>query len=106
MAITDTNVIDSVIHREGQEELVLLITDHFDWSAPEEHLIVLQKKLNTYIAFVESDQVFDDFPECADIAILIACEFEPTCAAKQFFDKAGSFLKEKLSIKLNYIVES
>ncbi|WP_105253559.1 DUF6572 domain-containing protein [Pseudoalteromonas sp. T1lg75] len=108
MAITDTGVIDSVIHGNGYEDLVLVITDHLDWSAPQEHLLVLQQKLNTYIAFVESGQIFSDFPECDGdaISILIACQFEPSGAAIQFFEKAHLFLKQKLNIKLSYAIES
>jgi len=35
MAITDTDIIDSVIHGEGYDDLVLVITDHLDWLATQ-----------------------------------------------------------------------
>jgi len=71
-------------------------------------LLLLQKKLNTYIIFVESGQIFNDFPESdgKNISILIACQFEPPCVAIQFFKKAGLFLEQKLNLKLNYATES
>ncbi|PMG48976.1 hypothetical protein BCU91_18700 [Shewanella sp. 10N.286.52.B9] len=108
MSITDTQAIDSVIRSDEHDDVVLLITDHLDWSVPQEHLLALQQKLNTYISFVESGQLFSDFPDAKnkEISILIACEFEPIDAALSFFEKADAFLNDNLNIRLRYAFES
>lgn len=106
MSIIDIGVIDSVVHSNEHSDIVLLITDHLDWSQPEEHLLTLQQKLNTYIAFIESGQVFTDFPEANDkvLSIMVACKFEPINTAILFFEQAEQFFANKLNVKLHYSV--
>ncbi|WP_105189617.1 MULTISPECIES: DUF6572 domain-containing protein [unclassified Pseudoalteromonas] len=108
MSITDSQTIDSVIRSDEHNDVVLLITDHLDWSEPQEHLLALQQKLNTYISFVESGQLFSDFPDTKnkEVSILIACGFEPVNAALSFFKKADVFLNDRLNIRLRYAIES
>ncbi|WP_334291669.1 DUF6572 domain-containing protein [Lachnobacterium bovis] len=36
--------------------IVLLITDHVDWSDEYQHLVMLQEKINVYITFLEQKQ--------------------------------------------------
>ena len=63
MSITDTEKIDYIglDHRTG--DVILVITDHLDWCEPvDEHLLLLQEKLNTYLRFVESGEVYSHVP--------------------------------------------
>ena len=108
MSITDTQVIDSVILSNEAEDAVLLITDHLDWFNPEEHLVTLQQKMNTYIEFVESKQIYTEFPkaEGKNISITVACKFEPVETALQFYQRASEFLLEKVNIEFSYSFES
>lgn len=108
MSISDSQTIDSVIHSDEHNDVVLLIADHHDWSEPQKHLLALQQKLNTYISFVESGQLFIDFPDAKnkEVSIFIACEFEPVNAALSFFEKADVFLNNRLKIRLRYAIES
>lgn len=62
MSVVDTNKVDGIgISTDGQR-LVLLITDHLDWSREYEHLIQLQNKLNSNIAFLEGHQYEELYP--------------------------------------------
>lgn len=44
---------------------MLFITDHFEWGGKAEqgeHLPLLQEKINTYIAFIESGEMYTEIP--------------------------------------------
>jgi hypothetical protein len=66
MSITDTGVIDFWgIPKWPPNKIELVITDHLEWGnkAEEgEHLLLLQEKLNTYIAFIESGEIYTEIP--------------------------------------------
>ena len=62
MAVTDQEVIDYVAVSKESGEVVLTISDHLEWELPG-RLAVLQGKLNTYLAFIESGEVFERYPE-------------------------------------------
>lgn len=46
MSVLNSDVLDGVAHNNG--ELVMLISDHLDWSNEGEHLLALQDKINAY----------------------------------------------------------
>jgi len=56
MSITETKVVDIIAVPEWEpDNVVLVITDHLEWgdkAQQGEHLLLLQEKINTYIAFI------------------------------------------------------
>lgn len=107
MSIVDTRIIDSVILDDEDKSAVLLITDHLDWQSPKGHLLSLQQKLNTYIEFVESKQIQNEFPKVVgrDISIVVACQYDLIEPAVVFYEQAAKFLLEKANIELLYVFE-
>ena len=59
MSILEENVIDSTSIENGI--LILTISDHLKWD--NEHLFLLQEKINSYLQYIESGQIFEDFGE-------------------------------------------
>ena len=45
--------------------VTLTIIDAWDWQDEHAHLLALQSKLNAYFAFIESKQIFEDYPEAS-----------------------------------------
>ncbi|WP_347905169.1 DUF6572 domain-containing protein [Pseudomonas purpurea] len=66
MSITDPTVIDFyVIPKQNPDTILLVITDHLEWgdkAEQGEHLLMLQDKLNIYIAFIESGEIYTEIP--------------------------------------------
>ena len=65
-------------------DVVLTISDHLDWSDTEEHQLILQTKLNTYLAFIESGEIYERYPRATNRKIIISV------AAKYLPDRAGN----------------
>lgn len=68
MALYDTDVIDGIATNKDRKALLLLLTDHFPWSENDtlseyEHLMLLQKKINAYISYLETKQYEELYPE-------------------------------------------
>ena len=54
--ILETNVVDAVGFTKDLQTEVFGIFDHLDWSDEEEHLYLLQEKINTILVFIQGGQ--------------------------------------------------
>ena len=62
MSVVDKDKVDGIALTEDKI-IKLLITDHLSWEKEYEHLLILQEKINSYLAFCESDQYREIYPE-------------------------------------------
>ena len=63
MTVEQTEIVDVIGIDRSSGEAVLTIADHLDWDAPDDHLLTLQAKINCYIAFIESGEIHDSYPQ-------------------------------------------
>ena len=56
MSIMDKNVVDAVGFSKDLQTEKFAIFDHLDWSDEEEHLYLLQEKINSYLVFIQEGQ--------------------------------------------------
>jgi hypothetical protein len=59
MTIEQTDTVDIVAIKPGSDTVELVISDHLSWQELHSHCRLLQEKINTYLAFVESGQLFE-----------------------------------------------
>ena len=72
MSIDETDKIDFTSIDNASGDLWLTISDHLPWDENEgDHLVLLQDKLNAYLRYVESGEVFENVPEAKGRAIVI-----------------------------------
>lgn len=68
MAIDNINVIDGIGIDESRSAVCLLLADHLKWEQDDnslseyDHLMLLQDKINAYIAYLESKQYTQQYP--------------------------------------------
>ena len=106
MSIDQIDKIDVVNIDTNSGDVWLTISDHLSWDQEEgEHLLLLQNKLNAYLRFIESGEVFVKFPEARGrkVVINLVGKFLLSDQANLFFTKArttvndaGSSLQFKL----------
>lgn len=78
MSVDQTNVIDFITtHVNGS--IVLVISDHLAWNDVDEHLLLLQKKINSYLQFIESEQIINKYPTAKgkQIEIEVKAKYQP-----------------------------
>ncbi|MCO7580544.1 MULTISPECIES: DUF6572 domain-containing protein [Pseudomonas chlororaphis group] len=66
MSITNPQVIDIwAIPKSAPDSLLLIMVAPLEWAdeaARSEHLLLLQEKINSYIAFIEGGQIYTEIP--------------------------------------------
>ena len=103
MSVLDPDTID-IISTDKQGRVVLTIADHLSWN-DQEHLQVLQKKLNAYLAFIESREVYQKYPDAKGRPILlkVSCTFQPNGEGMDFFTKVKEII-EKAGFEFQFTV--
>ncbi len=71
MSIDQTKIIDLIGIGKVDKNVYLTISDHLDWEDPENHIFLLQEKLNSYLAYIESGEIFEDDPSRKGREIII-----------------------------------
>ena len=61
MAIDNNSVIDFIGTIEEDNEVILTISDHLDWNLKTDHLLKLQSKINRYLDFVDSGEIYEEY---------------------------------------------
>ncbi len=92
MSVEDLKVIDFISEKDGK--IILTISDHLEWDDGNEHLYLLQEKINSYLAAIESGQVNKAWPNAIDkkIAISVALKYAPNELGISFLSKVNEFL--------------
>jgi putative hemolysin len=77
MSVTQTDTVDH-IGISPEQEVVLTISDHLSWQEAD-HLALLETKLNSYLRFIDSDQLLEVHPaaEHHPVVIQVVLQYEP-----------------------------
>ncbi|WP_368043743.1 DUF6572 domain-containing protein [Vibrio antiquarius] len=86
--------VDIIEHDE--EKVTLVISDHLGWDDQNEKLLLLQEKLNLYLSFIESGEVFEQYPLAKNklFEIQVVSKYQPNNEAKEFILLALKFVRE------------
>jgi|SRR5690554_5662069 hypothetical protein len=106
MSVENSQVIDA-ISINPQDVVVLTISDHLEWDEENEHLLLLQNKINAYLGVIESGEIYESYPEAQDksFQIAIAFKFSPNETAIDFLERVREMLSES-GYELEYYVLS
>ena len=103
MSVWDTKVVDFIGVEDASGKVILTVSDHLEWG--EGHLPLLQDKLNTYIAFIESGELLAAYPDAKgrQPVIDVVCKHEPDHDAETFFTQVSSVF-EAADVEFRYRV--
>jgi hypothetical protein len=96
MPVDNTSVIDSIsLDKDGN--VVLTISDHLPWDDKNEHLMILQNKINAYLAFIENGELIENYPDAdgKPVVINIITKYLPTDNAEIFIKRTRQILEER-----------
>jgi hypothetical protein len=90
MSVDESNLIDVLSFDPATRERVLTISDHLDWTDSIGHQEILQRKLNSYLALVESGELRQKYREAQHcrICLKIVLKFEPDKGGLLFLNRA------------------
>ncbi len=104
MSVLEKNKIDGIGQNKDKSKVALMIADHLDWENEVQHLTILQDKINAYISFIESKQVYEVYPEANSVEGFIfelRFKYKPTENCKKLlsvFQKKTEHLRIEFNI--------
>ena len=95
MSVENKEVID-FISITPSNKVVLTISDHLKWDDKEDHLLILQDKINAYLEIIEDGQIYEVYPDAIGKSFLIqvAMKYKPNKNAIQFLENVREFLED------------
>ncbi len=97
MTVEDARVIDMVTVDRETGMVWLTISDHLPWDTEheDEHLLALQEKINSYVAFFESGQIFEEGENLRgrETTIHVAMMYSPSARASWFLSRATGVVR-------------
>ncbi|MDI9364685.1 MAG: hypothetical protein QM541_07020 [Flavobacterium sp.] len=93
MSIEQADKVDA-ISTLNDEKVILTISDHLEWDENEQHLQFLQDKINAYLEFIESGQIYEHYPKAntAKVIIIVKLKFSPNMMALNFLNRCKTIL--------------
>ena len=96
MSVDQLDKVD-FISKTSEGNVELTISDHLEWDDKNEHLLILQNKINAYLNFIESGQIFEEHPSSVNkrVEIQIVMKFLPNETANIFLNKCKTVINEQ-----------
>jgi hypothetical protein len=95
MTVEQSRVIDIISIDRKIGHVVLTVSDHLDWGDVSHHMRILQEKLNYYLAFVESGEILQSYPNAKGrrVVIEIAFKHSPVPEARKLLQTIGRIVE-------------
>lgn len=96
MSVEKFNVVDVVSVDPKTDCVVLTISDHLDWEDTVGHQTLLQGKFNAYLAFVESGEILQAYPDAKErrVTFRVVFKYRPDPEGEQFLLRARKVIEE------------
>ena len=102
MSIDQKDKVD-LISTSPDGKVMLTISDHLPWDENNEHLLVLQAKLNSYLIFIESGEIFESYPTAKNKSFIIdvVMKYKPNKVALVFLTRTKETF-ENIGVQLRW----
>lgn len=89
-----TNQVDAISIDKKTGLCTLAIIDSLDWENEEEHLLLLQEKLNVYLSFIEGGEIYTVYEPSKGREFEIKIYFQQASpeSCKQFIEQASRII--------------
>jgi hypothetical protein len=103
MSLDTTRVIDAIGVDRESKEAVLTIADAYDWIDTRKHLKALQEKINAYLDYIESKDIYETYPNASGRDLRIDIIFrEPPPESAIAFISAAREVTSQLDVSLTW----
>lgn len=92
MSLDNPKIVDAIGTEKTTGDIILTITDSWDWADEGQHLLALQNKINAYLDFIESGEIFQKYPNAKGrkLVIDVVTRFPLPEIGVQFLEKANA----------------
>lgn len=105
MTVADLKTVDAIGEDSVTGKVILNIFDHLSWQNEQDHLQILQEKINSYFEFIETGQLFEEYPIATNrsLEILILGKYPLTPRARAFIVQANG-VAVQLGVEVRHTV--
>ena len=95
MTVEQTKLIDIISLDKRTGQVILTVSDHLEWNDSTRHQEILQAKLNAYLAFVESGEILEKYPDAVERTIVfkVVLKFKPDPVGRAFLCRAQKVIE-------------
>ena len=92
MSLEHIDKVDALGLDQRTRHVVLTIADSWNWNNENQHLLALQEKINAYLNFIETGQVWEAYTmdKARNLRINVVFRYSPPASALEFLEKAAS----------------
>ncbi|CUB13664.1 hypothetical protein BN2127_JRS1_04973 [Bacillus cereus] len=96
MSLYELEKVDFMGYNQKEKIAYLVIADELDWTDEEKHIELLQERINLYLGFIESEEVYKRYPEIKGYNFVIKIYGKHRCTkwGKEFLEKVDEVLIE------------
>ncbi len=96
MTIEQTDKIDFIGTLPNDLGVELTISDHLEWDGENKKLVLIQNKLNAYLEFIESGQIYIEYPDAKgkDLFISLVSKHSSNQEGKNFLSQVAKVTSE------------
>ncbi len=96
MTIEQAEKIDFIATLPDGLGVELTISDHLEWDEKNEKYLMIQEKLNAYLEFIESGQLYQEYPNAkgASLSISLISKYPPDTNAREFLSELVKAISE------------
>lgn len=96
MALEKSSELDSIGIDKESGIVELSILDNMNWDDEENHLFLLQEKINCYLAFIESGEINESYPQAVGrkTSIVIYSKYSLPRIGLEFLTKALEVIQQ------------
>jgi hypothetical protein len=76
MSVDQRKVVDAIGTSKADGHIILTISDHLPFDGDAARFVMLQDKLNDYLDFLESGEIYDTYPAANGRPIEISIRFQ------------------------------
>ena len=89
MSLSEVKQVDAIGEDKESGEIIVTLIDEMNWDNENNHLMLLQEKINNYLSFVESGEIQISYPSSVDkkVDINVIMQYEPSEKGITFLDK-------------------
>ena len=103
MGLENPGVVDAISTAKDDSQVTLSIFDAWDWVDEANHLFAIQDKLNSYSDFVQSGQIYENYPAAVSRPVIIQLVTKYPLPAKA---EAYLNVARKAAVQLNLQISS
>jgi hypothetical protein len=89
MSLSEVKQVDAIGEDKKSGAIVVTLIDEMNWNNENDHLMLLQEKINNYLSFVESGEIQTSYPSSVNkkVDINVVMQYEPSKNGITFLDK-------------------